>query len=106
MQSKNLDNRCYNQRVAAFNLGVSEAVKVFPNMNFLIFSLALLIVEYILQRSFFKSKVLLYVSLGKVYQVLFLSLCKPYFGVSGKTWHKTNRILCKCFSLLFFCMCM
>jgi len=26
-QSKNFNNRCYNQKVAAFNLGVSEAVK-------------------------------------------------------------------------------
>lgn len=26
-QNKNLNNRCYNQKVAAFNLGVSEAVK-------------------------------------------------------------------------------
>lgn len=32
LQSKNLNNRCYNQKVAAFNLGVSEAVKVFPNI--------------------------------------------------------------------------
>lgn len=32
LQSKNFNNRCYNQKVAAFNLGVSEAVKVFPNI--------------------------------------------------------------------------
>ena len=32
LQTKNLDNRCYNQKVAAFNLGVSEAVKVLLNI--------------------------------------------------------------------------
>ena len=46
LQTKNLNNRCYNQKVAAFNLGVSEAVKVFPNCkNFLIFSLTLSIIQ-------------------------------------------------------------
>lgn len=49
LQTKNFNNRCYNQKVAAFNLGVSEAVKVFPNINFLIFSHILFIIQEILQ---------------------------------------------------------
>ena len=39
LQTKNLENRRYNQTVAAFNLGVSEAVKVIKIKVIVIFEI-------------------------------------------------------------------
>ena len=39
------------------------------------------------------------------YYASLCKVCKPFFYVSGKTWHKTNRILCKCCNLLFSVYC-